>query len=157
MYIITQSRLSRLMPNWNFHYNEETGQEGKFWYHLFFYDRNKAVSQLERYTVIIVYRNNCIMLKQVIFPRKQKSVFPMTPSPPSTQKLPYNNVHLKSGSFRCCMSHVSSVIQHSRTMPVSASVSCLCPQATMLYNSSLKSFRVSCLALSSSLGANHVK
>lgn len=36
-------------------YNEERKQEGDFWYHLFFCDSNKAaVSQLEKYTVIVV-------------------------------------------------------------------------------------------------------
>lgn len=66
------------MPSWHVRYNEERGQEGDFWYHLFFCDRNKAaVSQLEKYTVIIVYYKNCIMPMQVIFfpPEKKKNLF----------------------------------------------------------------------------------
>lgn len=72
-------------------YNEERKQEGDFWYHLFFCDSHKAaVSQLGKYTVIIVYYSNCIMQKQMIFfpEKKKKSVFPMTLLPPPS-KIPY--------------------------------------------------------------------
>lgn len=58
-------------------YNEERKQEGDFWYHLFFCDSNKAaVSQLGKYTVIIVYYSNCIMQKQMIFFPEKKICFP---------------------------------------------------------------------------------
>lgn len=71
-------------------YNEERKQEGDFWYHLLFCDSNKAaISQLEKYTVIIVYYNNCIMQKQMIFSQKKKSVFPMTLLPPLSKNTVY--------------------------------------------------------------------
>lgn len=101
------------MPSWHVRYNEERGQEGDFWYHLFFCDRNKAaVSQLEKYTVIIVYYKNCIMPTQVIFfPRKEKkSVFPMTSSPPPTQKWPHHtSTCSQDASDAMCHAQVSRV------------------------------------------------
>ena len=100
------------MPSWHICYNEEWGQEGDFWYHLFFCDRNKAaVSQLEKYTVIIVCYKNCIMPTQVIsLPQKRKKIcFPYDFFPTPNSKMNTSHVHLQSGRFRRRMSHTDEL------------------------------------------------
>ena len=154
------------MPSWHVRYNEERGQEGDFWYHLFFCDRNKAaVSQLEKYTVIIVYYKNCIMPTQVIFfPRKEKkSVFPMTSSPPPNSKMTTSHVHLQSGRFRRhvsrtgepCVTHRWAVRRSPAGQRESRPLTV--PAGPVPHSSSLRPLRLCSLARSSSPGASHVK
>ena len=161
------------MPSWHVRYNEERGQEGDFWYHLFFCDRNKAaVSQLEKYTVIIVYYKNCIMPTQVIFfPRKEKkSVFPMTSSPPPTQKWPHHtSTCSQDASDAVCHAQVSRVsrtgepcVTHRwavRRSPAGQRESrpLTVPAGPVPHSSSLRPLRLCSLARSSSPGASHVK
>lgn len=105
-------------------YNEERKQEGDFWYHLFFCDSNKAaVSQLGKYTVIIVYYSNCIMQKQMIFFPEKKNLFSLWLCFLPPQKYRIRNFHLKSEGFPCPWPVEAAWSQLSRRMPVSTSVS----------------------------------
>lgn len=95
----------------------------------------------------------------MLFPPEKKNprVFPMTlfPAPPRLKKYRICNFNLKSKGFQChvaCGNSMLTAQQDDASLRPK-----LCSQASTLYNSSLKPFCVSCLALSSSLGASHVK
>ena len=147
------------MPSWHVRYNEGRGQEGDFWYHLFFCDRNKAaVSQLEKYTVIIVYYKNCIMPTQVIFfPQKRKKIYflyDFFPAPNS--KMTTSHVHLQSGRLQRRVSRTGEPRDAAQQDSSSLGLRPV-PVGSVLHSSSLRPLRFCCLARSSSRGASHVK
>lgn len=98
------------------------------------------------------------MQKQMLFSPEKKNprVFPMTLFPaPRLKKYRICNFNLKSKGFQChvaCGNSMLTAQQDDASLRPK-----LCSQASTLYNSSLKPFCVSCLALSSSPGASHVK